>query len=93
MSVTQIQLRSGHPHILPCRTIPQPNASEHVGDFHPVGTNVLHGRGARRAGNAGEAFDAAESRVHGSSDHGFPDGTGFCAQNPAVGVDVNVVAF
>ena len=93
MSVTQIQLRSGHPHIFPCRTIPQPNTSEHVGDFRPVGTNVLHGRGTRGAGNAGEAFDAAEPSIHSSSDHGIPDGTGFCAQNPAVGVDVNVVAF
>ena len=93
MSVAQIQLRSGHPHIFARRTIPQSNTSEHVGDFRPVGTNVLHGRGARGAGNAGEAFDAAEPRVHSNSDHGIPDGTGFCAQNPAVGVDVNVVAF
>lgn len=45
------------------------NAEDSVGDLLPVGSNVLNGRAAGQAGDAGEAFHTAEALLaHGEHD-------------------------
>ncbi len=57
-----------------------------LGDFLPVGTDVLYGRAADTAGNAAQAFDASAMRHHRVGDELIP---GFAG----AGVEENFAVF
>ncbi len=88
--VTESELVSVNPAVLAGGAVEQPDPSDRVGDLRPVCTDVLHGRRARRAGDAGKAFETTEAVLERGDHDVVPHRARLGAHDVAVDVDARV---
>ena len=88
--VTESELVSADPAVHAGGTVEQPDPPDRVCDLRSVGADVLHRGRARRAGDAREAFEAAEAVLQCGDDDVVPDRARLGTQDVAVDVDACV---
>ena len=89
IAVGQIEIGDGNPLIGIGAQVIQAHTGQDLRNLGAIGTHVLHGHRAHRAGDAGQALDAAQGLRHGFRHDLVPYRTGLGAHEASFGIHVH----